>query len=488
MVKSLFAVFLIMPSAAAPAAAQVRVGVAVRSQPAPGVQVVGMDRRDEISTPLPLMSLSLSPSLSAPSVSPAPESVGLPVLTHPSVANQTPLSFSKTVLPAPAKGDDLRREASETIAAWKSARSLASVDEKAPASPAVSPESRAVQLDALFDGSLPASREVLSRAASAGVGDAVLARALSDSRSPSDAASRLVELGLLGSKESALASSSQDELRFLLTRLWRKTAASIPAPFPVDASFGVPALKVERDGVTYLVHGVAHGQYGPPRRSAVLSMIRRAAASGHAIYSEQNLPAYYGYKAGLETLDHASADGDPAEVVAAAPGHTPASLLVKRALDWAIAPGSALAALAWGLASPASVLAWVLLPFLGALAWLVLTGGLPLMRWRRRRRAAGARADGLEDIAEQYADEAANFFVAKPDLEALRGLELPQPLGATADPYSARSRAIADAVASAASSRAAGTVHVVVGHLHAHEVAWRLAEGPRNRAPESQMS
>ena len=78
--------------------------------------------------------------------------------------------------------------------------------------------------------------------------------------------------------------------------------------------------------------------------------------------------------------------------------------------------------------------------------------------------------------------------MAKPDLEVLRGLELPQPLGATADALSVRSRAIADAVAASAAASGARTAHVVVGHLHAHEVAARLASGPRTPVPGSQIS
>lgn len=443
-----------------------------------------MDRLNESSTPLPLNPLSLTPSLS-PAASPTPDSVVLPVLTRPSVPVQNPSplalpsSLSVSVSPAASKADEIRSEAAASVAAWKASRQAA---------PAASPESPSVQLDALFDGSFPTSREVLTRASSRGVPEAVLAQALSLSQSPSDAASRLSTLGLLGPKESSLAARNEPEFRFLLTRLWRKTSSSVPSPFAVDKSFPVPALTVERDGIVYLVHGVAHGKYGPPRQGAVLSLVRRAAAAGHAVYSEQNLPAYYGYKAGRETLDHASVSGAPAKVVPAAPGFSTSSLLLKRAIDWAVAPGSALAALAWVVAVPASLFAWVLLPLAAALAWLVLTGGLPLMAWRRRVLAEGARGEGLEDIADQYADEAAHFFVAKPDLEVLRGLELPQPLGAGDDALSVRSRAIADAVAGDAAAAGARTVHVVVGHLHAHEVAARLASGPRPSAPGSQIS
>lgn len=479
--RKFLVVAVLFTSAAAPAAAQVRVGIAVKAPALSAVPVVGMDRRDESSTPLPLMSLSLSPALS-PSVTPTPDSVVLPVLAHPSVAVavQTPSPLSVAVSPAASKADEIRTEAARSVAEWRSARE---------AVPAAAPaENPSLRLDELFDGSFPTSREVLDRASSRGVPDSVLARALSDSRTPTDAASRLSALGVLGPKESSLAARNEPEFRFLLTRLWRKTSSSLPAPYAVDKTFSVPALAVERDGIVYLVHGVAHGKYGPPRRGAVLSLVRRSVAAGHAVYSEQNLPAYYGYKAGLETLDHAAASGAPARVVPAAPGFTRAALLLKRAIDWAVAPGSALAALAWVISAPASLFAWVLLPLAAALAWLVLSGGLPLMAWRRRLLAEGARGEGLEDIADQYADEARHFFVAKPDLEVLRGLELPQPLGATDDALSVRSRAIADAVAADAASAGAGTVHVVVGHLHAHEVAARLAAGPRTPVPGSQIS
>lgn len=458
--------------------------MAVKAPSMSAVPAVGMDRRDEPSTPLPLMSLSLSPALS-PSVNPAPDSAVLPALTRPSVSVAvrhplaSPLSLSVSVTPAASKADEIGSEAAKSVAAWKASLQA----------PAAAPaENPSLHLDALFDGSMPSSNEVLSRAASRGVNEATLAQALSLSESPSDAASRLSALSVLGPKESSLAARNEPEFRFLLTRLWRKTSPSLPAPYAVDKTFPVPALAVERDGITFLVHGVAHGKYGPPRRGAVLSLIRRAVSAGHAVYSEQNLPAYYGYKAGRETLDHAAASGAPARVVPAAPGFTRAALLLKRSIDWAVAPGSALAALAWVIAAPASLFAWLLLPLAAALAWLVLSGGLPLMAWRRRILAEGTRGEGLEDIADQYADEAEHFFVAKPDLEVLRGLELPQPLGATDDALSVRSRAIADAVAADAAATGAGTVHVVVGHLHAHEVAARLASGPRAAAPGSQIS
>jgi len=439
-----------------------------------------MSRPGELPAALPLnsLSLSLSPSLSVPSVSPALNSVVLPILNSPSVAVQSPSSLSVAVKPSPSISDDVRREAAKSVSDWRAARSAAI--------PETSAQTESVRLDALFDGSLPTSNEVLDRARILGLNDSVLAQTLSDSRSQEDAAARLSALGVLGRKEAALAGPEEAVFRFLLTRVWRKTAPSIPAAAAVDKSFAIPALKVERDGITYYVHAVAHGQAGAPRRGALLSMVRSLHAASREVYSEQNLPAYYGYRAGFETLDHAG--GATPKIVAAAPGYDDATLFLKRALDWAVSPGSALAALAWVVAFPASPWGWILLPLLAALAAYTLTGGLPYMAWKRRRLAAGARAEGLEDIAEQYADEAKHFFVSKPDLGILRGMELPQPLGATDDRLSFRSRAIADAVAKDAAAKGTATVHLVVGHLHAHEVAARLKAGPNSPVPGSQFS
>lgn len=429
------------------------------------------------------MSFSLSPSLSAPSVSPAPNAVVLPVLSRPSVsfAVQSPSPLSVSVTPAASKASELRAEAANALPDSHSSRPVGTPLQAAAPAAAASSEN----LDSLFDGSFPTSREVLSRASSLALPHSVLARTLSDSQSPSDAAARLSSLGVLSSQEAAFAASREDEFRFLLTRVWRKTSSSIPSAFPVDESLPVAALKVTRSGITYFVHGVAHGQLGAPRRSAVLATVRRITSSGESLYSEQNLPAHYGYTAGLETLDHASS---LPEIVPAAPGFSAASLRLKRAVDWAVAPGAFLAVAAWLVLSPASPFAWLLLPLAGLLAWFVLTGGLPVMAWKRVRLAARMRAQGLEDIADQYADEAAHFFKAKPDLELLRGLELPQPLGASSDRLSARSRSIADAVAASAAAAGATAVHLVVGHLHAHEVAARLASGPRAPVPGSQIS
>lgn len=493
--KAVLLTLLLSPSAAAPAAAQLRVGIAVAvegSSVRPQVPVVGMGVINGLPTSLPLnTTLSLSPSLSAPSALPSISALSpvelnaaktpLPALetskTSGLTPSATPIALAVPVFSAASKADDARAEAAKAVADWKSARSAAG----GASGPA--PVELSAKLDALFDGSMPTASVVLGRAESLGLSEGALGLAISESKTAAEAAARLSALGVLGAKEAALARSEEDEFRFLLTRVWRAAAPQIPASYKIDESFPVAALKVERDGTTYFVHAVAHGQTAPPRRGAVLSLARQVLAAGHALYSEQNLPAYYGYKAGLETLDHKAPDGYPTTIVVAAPQYTRATLALKRAIDWLVSPGTALAAAAWALVQPASPWAWLALAAASLLAFVTLTGGLPLLRLRRRRRAAEARAAGLADMAEQYADEARNFFVSKPDLEVLRGLELPQPLGGSAtDAYSVRSRAIADAVAADAASSGAKTAHLIVGHLHAHEVAWRLANPPERRS------
>ncbi|UPT73754.1 MAG: hypothetical protein M0D55_18195 [Elusimicrobiota bacterium] len=317
---------------------------------------------------------------------------------------------------------------------------------------------------------------------------AALGLAIAESKTAGEAASRLLSLGAVGPLEAQLASEDADALDFLLKRLWRAAAPSIPGEFAVDSSWSVPALKVERGGVTYFVHAIAHGEHAPPRRGALLALAAKVESSGAALYSEQNLPVYYGYAAGKETLDHKAPLGYPTLVVDAARGWTKSGLAAKRVVEWAIAPGSALAAAAWTLFSPQSVLAWAALLLALGLSFLFLTSGIPLRRFRHRRRGAMASDNGWTDIAAQYEDEAAHFFTAAPDLEVLRSLELPQPLGASEDAHSVRSRALADAVAADAAASGAAEVHVVVGHMHAHEVAWRLKHGPRPAASGSQIA
>jgi len=465
---------------AGPSAAQMQKSAAAGRAGSAPVGTSGLNAASSVNSlpALPAATPGLNGTLS-PSVAPVLSNLELAAISQP-------ISLTALAIPAASKGDAGKaflRETAKSISVWKAARTVENTQRESTAA-----ETSSLRLDELFDGSLPTSDEVLTRASSLGLDRSVLAQALSDSHSQSDAAARLASLGVLGSKEVSLSSPAEAEFRFLLTRLWKKTSDTIAPVASVDSSFSIPALTVERNGITFYIHAVAHGQGGAPRRSSVISLIRGLEREGRAVYSEQNLPAYYGFTHGRETLDHAVAADGSLKIISAAPGYDLLSLRVKRALDWAVSPGSALAALAWVIAVPTSPWAWFLLPLLTALAAYTLTGGLPLMAWKRRRLAASMRADGLTDIAEQYADEATHFFTAKPDLAVMRGLELPQPLGATDDLLSFRSRGIADAVAADAAAAGVDSAHLIVGHLHAYEVAARLRTGPTHAAPGSQIS
>ncbi len=484
--------FILALTCAVAASAQVQVRSGAAATPSvPAGALPGVRAGSGLaSMPLAAPS-SLSASLAAPSLSPSPAVAGvLAAAPSPNAASAVPAALVRAAVPfaAASKADDVRTEAARTVAQRRAERAGAPADALTPAAAlpgAVSPD-----LDALFDGSLPTSREVLARAAGRGLSRAALGAAVAESKTLEQAASRLVSLGALGKSEAGLAGADADGFRFLLTRVWREASSAVPGEFPVDASWGVDALKVERGGTTYYVHGVAHGRHVAARRGAVLALAERLRKAGRALYSEQNLPAFYGYVFGRETLDHGapSAPTTPTAVVDAAPGWSASGLVVKNAFDRVLAPGSALAAAAWAALQPGS--AWPWLALAGALlfSFLTMTSGIAVNRWRHRRRAAMARDNGWEDIADQYDDEARHYFAAKPDLDALRGLELPQPLGASEEAASIRSRAMADAIAADAALAGAKNVHLVVGHLHAHEVAWRLKHGPKPESPGAHIS
>ncbi len=442
---------------------------------------------------IPSLNTSLTPGLSAPSLGEAvlpgsALSVSVKAVQPQSavpVSVPTALKPASVTAAAPSKADDFRKEVADAVAGWKAKRAAETAGESPLHGQELPPSLKAEALDALFDGSLPASREVLERAAASDLDVAALGLAISESKTTDEAAKRLMALGVLGPLETALATADPDSFRFLLVRLWRRAAPSIPAQFKSDDSFGLPALKVERGGVTYWVHGVTHGQRGAPRRGAVLKTAANIEKAGHALYSEHHLPLHYGYGYGHETLDQAAADGSPAEIAPAANGLSRAQIRAAKLIDWLVSPGSAIGAAVWAVASHGAPLALLAVLLTGVYAWLVLTGSLPLIRMKRRARAARARADGFEDMADQYAEEADLFLVASPKAEDVRGLELPKPLGIDAtDSFTKRSLAIADAAAAHAAAAGAANVHLIVGHLHAQEVAWRLSAP----APESQIS
>lgn len=243
----------------------------------------------------------------------------------------------------------------------------------------------------------------------------------------------------------------------------------------VDDSWAVPAVRVERGGVAYYIHPVAHGQLMPHGRGAVARLARQVEKAGGALYWEQNLPAFYGVPRGREVRDHAVLTDDPVTVLPADRPETRLAALRRRA-EAALVYGLPAAAAAWALNSPAEPAAWVLLAALGAFAWAALTSLRPLMRGAHIRDAIEAGSLGMTDLARRLSREAEVWFASRLDARALGRLDVPLSLADAADPVVRRSVALADAVAADA---AAAEVHVVAGYRHAYHMADRLAEGPK---------
>lgn len=327
----------------------------------------------------------------------------------------------------------------------------------------------------------PKARALLERAASRGVPFAALAAALRSAESQSAAAANLAALGVLGPGEYSPKRSL--DFHYALLRLWHEVSPA--EALPVDRSLPVPALTARKDGITYFIHGVVHGQVRPAGRGRVRSLVERLQSRGLPLYSEQNLPAAYGFSWGWETLDHASQDGSPARLRPAfETAGGPLRRAVARLIDLAAAPGSLLAPLAWLAGDPASPWAWLLLAALAAGNLAILTSLLPWRRFLSRLAAERAERElSDEDMAHHYRAHAALAQRAASTVEGSARVELPMPLKLDlpepirteqALGVSRRSKAIADAVAADAAKTGASEVHVLVGINHAHEVAWHL--------------
>jgi hypothetical protein len=384
------------------------------------------------------------------------------------------------LLDAPAAPLDLagnlHSQAARTVAEWKASR--------APNAAAEPSETASVLLpheSINFDGSAPQSDEVLALVGRLRIDSAAIGRAISDSRTLNEATLRLNGMGLFTLSQLHALGVAEVRERMLLQALWRRTAPFIAAPFPTDSSWGVPALKVATSRATYFVHGLNHGSFVVSHRGDVLRAVRKIAAEGHALYSEQNFPINYGYTYGRETRDHVISPAGQVLVQGAAQGFSAAAVRLTRILGDVLRGGGALLTGGWLALTPANPPASVLFLLFAASA-----AGLAAAPWVRRlamlRRAAVNRRDGYFDDADHFEGLAKHTMTGKADLEALRTLELPGALRAEEDLWSRRSRAIADAVAEDAAARGSGEVHLIVGAAHAHETAWRLAHPEERRS------
>lgn len=356
---------------------------------------------------------------------------------------------------APKPGEAFRAEAAQTIAQWRAARAAAPASTPSPA-PLVAAEA-----------SSPKAALTAEQTAAAAT-DAIIA-----AKGVDEALGSLVSLGVL--KAQALPEGETDRLA-LLKRVWDGVSGKRAAELlPVDAGWAVPALRVERGGKTYLVHGVAHGQYYPAHRRSVMRLVKQVSAQGSVLLSEQRIPEHYGFSYGLETLDHAVVSHDErAEVVKAARGLPPAAIGAVHALMRLGALGGVGYAWARAALQGADPLAWGLALAGGAALYLLWRGMQPLNRLSVLAGAREADSLGSPHLAEQLRREAKAFFTKPVRAEDVRALHLPPGPAASTDEFSPRSAAIAAAARAAEGS----VVHVLVGYKHAAEIAWRLAGYP----------
>lgn len=311
------------------------------------------------------------------------------------------------------------------------------------------------------------------------------AEAIATAESADQALGRLVELGVL--QVSDLPEGETDRVA-LLKRVWDGVADKRDAALlPVDASWAVPAIRIMRGGKTFLVHGVAHGQFYPPNRRDVARLVAQIKDKKQALYSEQGIPLHYGFAYGLETMDHevGESNGVPTRVAEAAGGLSSGGIAAAHALlRWAAVGGVGYSWLRAAL-NPAEPMVWLLALGLSVGLWLLKRGFQPVNRLSVLASAAEAEKLGSTSLAQHLRREAAAFFKPRVSAEDIVRLHLPPGPGAASDSLSPRSAAIA----AAAAASAAAVVHVLVGYRHAAEIAWRLtgAEGPTSaRSKERQ--
>lgn len=339
---------------------------------------------------------------------------------------------------APNLAARLRAEAAETVAQWRASRA-------------------------------PASAVAVSAPSAAPSPILTPAEAIATAQSSDQALSRLVGLGII---QPAHIPEGETDRVALLKRVWDGVSTKLTSEvLPVDDAWAVPAISVQRDGKTYLIHGVAHGQLYPPNRRQVTRLVSQIEKQGHALLTEQNLPAHYGFAYGQETMDkEVDRHGVPARVTAAAAG------LETIAQAHALMRGGALGVVGYAWVhtalNPSDPLAWLLA--VGAMLglWLLARGLQPLNRLSLLSAAHDAERLGSKDLAAHLRREARAFFGPRGvKAEDILRLHLPPGPGAASDSLSPRSAAIAGAALAASAS----VVHVLVGYRHAAEIAWRLA-------------
>jgi hypothetical protein len=285
--------------------------------------------------------------------------------------------------------------------------------------------------------------EVQVRAAEAGVAPETVAQHIQAAASLSDLQARFEASGLLKAGElDAKDEGGWMTLRYITHRLWAETPAKAKPAVEIDESRAIPSLVIPSQGVAYHIHGIAHGSVRPIQPNRVARLVSSLKKEGAALYSEQNLPAFYHYGYGVETLDHRVLSGQEIALrdVPAMKGlAAAASLALHRLLSW------------------------------------ILPSSRPYFLWRFASLSRQAAELGCADMADYFARLGPGVYGRPWNLARALAAHLPMPLKAAIQPdVAARSKAMAEIIAKDAAAKGLKEVHILTGVNHAAELAWYL--------------
>lgn len=286
---------------------------------------------------------------------------------------------------------------------------------------------------------------IQARAETIGLEPAVIVEKIKDSQNLKDLQSRFEGSGLLKRGElDAYLEEDALTLRYITHKLWAEATDSAKPAVEIDQTRALPALVVHAGGVRYSIHGIAHGVVRPIREREVRKLVDSLQKNGAALYSEQNLPAFFRYSYGAETLDQRILEGEPISLRDVPPLQAGFSAASARA-------------------------------FLSALSW-VLPSSLPFFHIRFRHLSRLAANIGYQDMADYFTDKARIAYGWRWDLKKVLFNQLPMPLKASIHPDdAARSKAMAEIIAKDAAARGLKEAHIITGANHTAEIAWYLA-------------
>ena len=298
------------------------------------------------------------------------------------------------------------------------------------------------------------------------------------------------------SEVEALNAVHESLFNFLVHDVWFETALQVPAPFKFDHTWELPTLVLEKNGITYYLHGIQHGNMWRIGRGSVLRLVRELERQGRPLYSEQNFRIGYGYGYGQETQDHQAEKGLPVKFKGSLPPPLALlagelySLLQNTLFSLALAlPPVALASI-WTEPHMGGILGFIFLV-------LPLVGVYSNLRWNlfARYRAYKSREKFGDNVLTRWSARSLELtpMFGHAALEHYRKAVLPLPLARDSPlawegaPDGVKSRhrslAMADIIRRDAVAQGHRAVHVLTGAGHTMEIAWELLnadEGQRH--------